>query len=412
MYRVILSIIMLAGLSFACELNRNPDQGVLEEMVLTSQSIELIGSDNLFGLELFQTILENDDSKNVMISPLSVALALGMTYNGAETTTEEAMKETLKLGGLTDEEINASYKSIIDQLVKLDPKVILNIANSIWYKLGYLVEADFIRVNRDYYYAEVNELDFARTDAVDIINGWIDTKTNGLIQDMLDQIPTDAVMYLINAIYFKGIWQYEFKKSDTHDADFYPAPGETIEVSMMQIEQDLDYYSHETFSAIELPYGDGEFSMVVMLPGEDKTTDDIVELMDSENWQEWMEGFHTTGIKLKLPRFKFGFKKLLNNDLTDMGMGIAFTRGLADFSGINPQKLLYISRVIHQTFIDVNEEGTEAAAATIVEMKENSSAGGGSPISFIVDRPFIFVVRENSSGALLFMGKVSDPSYK
>ena len=150
MYKVFISIILLACLTIACELNRDPKPGTLDEMELTSQSIELIESDNLFGLELFQTVLSNDDSKNVMISPLSVALALGMTYNGAEGLTEEAMKETLKLSGLTDDEINAAYKSIIDQLVKLDPKVILNIANSIWYKLGYPVEAGFIKVNQDY----------------------------------------------------------------------------------------------------------------------------------------------------------------------------------------------------------------------------------------------------------------------
>ena len=192
----------------------------------------------------------------------------------------------------------------------------------------------------------MNELDFGRPDAVDIINGWVNTKTNGLIPEVLDEIPGNVVMYLINAIYFKGTWKYEFKKGDTHDADFYPVPGETIEVSMMQMEQDLDYYSNETFSAVSLPYGDGEFSMVVMLPRDDKTTDDVVKLMTSENWQEWLEGFRTTGIKLKLPKFKYGFKKLLNDDLTDLGMGIAFTGG-ADFTGINPGGNLYISRVIH-----------------------------------------------------------------
>ena len=411
MYKTIISFILLACVSFACEFNRNDNDGVLEEMELTSASIELIESDNLFGLYLFRTVLEHDDSKNVMISPLSVALALGMTYNGAETTTEEAMKETLRLSGLTDEQINSSYKSIIDQLVKLDPKVILNIANSIWYKMGYQVEADFIEVNQDYYYAEVNEMDFGRSDAVDIINGWIETKTNGLITEMLDQIPGNVVMYLINAIYFKGIWQYEFKKSDTHEADFYPSPGETVKVSMMQMEQDLEYHRNETFSAVSLPYGDGEFSMMVMLPHQDKTTDDVIALMDAEHWAEWTGDFRTAGVNLQIPKFKFGFKKLLNQDLTDMGMGIAFG-GDADFSGINPARALYISRVIHQTFIDVNEEGTEAAAATIVEMRELSSNGGGSPISFIVDRPFIFVIKENSSGALLFMGKVTEPEYQ
>jgi serine protease inhibitor len=406
MYRTIISFILLAFLPFACELNRDPEPGVLEELELTSHSIELIESDNLFGLELFQTVLQNDDSKNVMISPLSVALALGMTYNGAEGTTEEAMRETLKLSGLTDDEINACYKSIIDQLVKLDPKVILNIANSIWYLLGYPVEAEFIKLNQDFYYAEVNEMDFSRSDAVDIINDWVNIKTNGLIPEVLDEIPGNVIMYLINAIYFKGTWKYEFKKSDTHEADFYLAPGESKKVSMMQMEQDLDYYSNETFSAVSLPYGDGEFSMMVMLPKEDKTTDDVVDLMNSENWQEWIEGFHETEVKVILPKFKYGFKKLLNDDLKDLGMGIAFS-GDADFTGINPAGALYISRVIHQTFIEVNEEGTEAAAVTVVEMRELSAGG----YQFTVDRPFIFVIRENSSGALLFMGKVSDPEY-
>lgn len=410
MKRILLISIILAFILSGQSCERVSDNTEPKTMDLSRKSLELIESDNNFGLEFFQKVFYGDTSDNIMVSPLSVALALGMTYNGADGITREAMKETLGLGGLSDEEINESYKSIIDQLVKLDPKVILNIANSIWYKLNFPVENEFIELNSQYYYAEVNELDFTLPDAKDIINGWVDEKTKGLIPEIIDYIPADAVMYLINAIYFKGVWKYEFDPEKTSERDFYPENGEAGIVDMMEMEEEILYTSNEIFDAVSLPYGDGLFNMFIMLPSAQKTTADIAAELNNDNWDTWINSLQTEKVVVKLPKFKFGFFRLLNDDLTGMGMGNPFDPDNADFSRINPDGDLFISRVLHKTYIDVNEEGTEAAAVTAVEMSE-TSAGPPVPVIryFIADHPFLFAIRENSSGTILFMGKVGKP---
>jgi serpin B len=379
-------------------------------MNLTKKSLELIESDNNFGLDFFQKVATENTTENIMVSPLSVALALGMTYNGSGGTTRDAMKETLKLGNMTDDEINASYKSIIDQLLKLDPKVILNIANSIWYKLNFPVQNEFIALNKEYYYAEVNELDFYAPGAKDIINGWVNNKTKGLIPAIIDEIPPEAVMYLINAIYFKGTWTYEFDPDDTKEQDFHTEGGMTEKVDMMQMEADVLYTGNDLFDAISLPYGDGQFNMFIMLPKTGKSTADIVAELNNDNWNTWLNSLGKQKVVVKLPKFKFEFFRLLNDDLTSMGMGIAFDPDSADFSGINPDRELYISRVLHKTFIEVNEEGTEAAAVTAVEIGE-TSYNPNERINFTADHPFLFAIHENSSGTILFMGRVNLPEW-
>lgn len=404
--------IIIAGIIIFLSCERLPDEQEPNKMNLTKKSLELIESDNESGLEFFRKVIKNDTSDNIMVSPLSVALALGMTYNGAEDSTKEAMKETLKLSDLTDDEINAAYKSIVDQLLKLDPKVILSITNSIWYRQNFTVLPEFIKVNQQYYDAEVNELDFNLPDAKDIINDWVDEKTKGLIPEIIDYIPAEAVMYLINAIYFKGLWKYEFDPEATGTQPFYLKNGNVEMVDMMEMENDLLYLSNDLFSAVKLPYGDGAFYMTILLPHSQFTPDNIVEELTNENWNIWMNSFGKQHVVVKLPRFKFEFFRMLNKDLTDMGMGIAFDQYNADFAGINPDEQLYISRVLHKTFIEVNEEGTEAAAVTAVEISL-TSANPDSPTAmfFVVDRPFIFTIEENSSGTILFMGKVNRPEY-
>ena len=405
--------IILTGIIVILTCDRLPDEQEPNKLNLTKKSLELIESDNEFGLEFFREVINNDTSDNIMVSPLSVALALGMTYNGADGSTKEAMKETLKLSGLSDEEINTAYKSIIDQLLKLDPKVVLSIANSIWYRLNFTVLPEFIDLNKIYYDAEVNELDFSLPDAKDIINEWVDEKTKGLIPEIIDYIPAEAVMYLINAIYFKGLWKYEFDPEATSEQPFYLTNDQTEVVDMMEMECDLMYMSNELFSAVKLPYGDGAFSMTILLPHSQYTPDNIVEELSNENWNTWMNSFSNEHVVVKLPKFKFKFFRLLNQDLKDMGMSIAFDPFNADFGGINPDEKLYISRVLHKTFIDVSEEGTEAAAVTAVEISFTSiDPSQPTATFFVVDRPFIFSIQENSSGTILFMGKVNRPKYE
>ncbi|MCK4990677.1 MAG: serpin family protein, partial [Bacteroidales bacterium] len=292
----------------------------------------------------------------------------------------------------------------------LDDQVEFSIANSIWYRLGFQVLSEFIQTNKDYFDAEVKEIDFNDPQTVEIINQWIEDKTNGKIKDMLDFIPVDAVMYLINAIYFNATWKYEFDKADTYEGDFNLADGAKHQAEYMRVSGNFAYTSNEDFTAVELPYGDSTFSMVVMLPSPEKEVSDLVAKLDVAQWDSWFEYSSFTGVQVDLPKFKYEFKKLLNDPLINLGLGVAFSEFEADFTRINPAGNLFISRVIHQTFIDVQEEGTEAAAATIVEVSL-TSAGGGGPIHFKADKPFLYLIKENSTGAIVFVGKVGKPEY-
>ena len=336
-----------------------------------------------------------------MISPLSVSYALGMTYNGAAGTTLQTFNNVLHFNDLTTEEVNESYKDLMDQLIHLDDQVEFSIANSIWYRLGFQVLSEFIQTNRDYFDAEVKEIDFADPQTVEIINQWIEDKTNGKIKDMLDFIPVDAVMYLINAIYFNAQWKYEFDKGDTYEGDFNLSDGSKHLADFMRVSGDFVYTSNEDFTAVELPYGDSTFSMVAILPSSGKTVSELVAQLNVDNWDFWFDNSFLTGVQVDLPKFKYEFKELLNDPLETLGLGVAFSPSEADFTGIHPDGNLFISRVIHQTFIDVQEEGTEAAAATIVEVSL-TSAGGGSPINFKADKPFLYLIKENSTDAVLF----------
>ncbi|MEN8228422.1 MAG: serpin family protein, partial [Bacteroidota bacterium] len=370
------------------------------------KAAEIIEADKAFGFELFREVYLQSEEDNIMISPLSVSYALGMTYNGAAGTTLDAFIDVLHFGDLTKDEVNESYKDLMDQMLNLDDKVEFSIANSIWYRLGFQVLAEFIQTNEDYFDAEVKEIDFSDPQTLEVINGWIESNTNGKIKDMLDFIPADAVMYLINAIYFNAPWKYEFVKADTYQGDFNLTDGTKHQADYMRVSGNFQYTSNEEFTAVDLPYGDSTFSMVVMLPSPGKELSELVASLDVGHWNSWFENSSYTEVQVDLPKFKYEFKKLLNKPLINLGLGVAFS-GEADFTRITPPGGIYISRVIHQTFIDVQEEGTEAAAATIVELRETSS----SPFNFKADRPFLYLIKENSTGAIIFIGKVGKPEY-
>jgi len=375
------------------------------------KSEEIIRADRAFGFELFREVYKLSEENNIMISPLSVSYALGMTYNGAAGTTLQAFNDILHFDGLTTEEVNKTYKDLMDQLVHLDDQVKFSLANSIWYRLGFDVLMEFIQTNKDYFDAAVKEIDFSDPHTVEVINQWIEDKTNGKIKDMLDYIPEEAVMYLINAVYFNATWKYEFEKEATCEGDFNLGDGTIHRTDFMHVSGDFVYTANEDFTSVELPYGDSTFSMVVVLPSPAKTVSDIVDSMNAANWDSWFGNSRLTGIQVELPKFKFGFKELLNDPLINLGLGVAFSCDDADFTRINPKGNLFISRVIHQSFIDVQEEGTEAAAATIVEVELTSTNGGGSLVYFKADRPFLFLIKENSTGAIVFIGKVGKPEY-
>ena len=401
-------IVILVCATWMSGCSSETDTGV-QDIRLTEKAAQLVNVNNQFGLDLYREIYSYEkEAQNLMVSPLSVALALAMTYNGAETTTRDAMENCLRLKGLTREEINLAYQSLVNELASLDPKVLLSIANSIYYRKDFQVEKDFVDLNKKFYNAEVSPLDFASPSAVDVINGWVNTKTKGKIPEILKEITPNQVMFLLNAIYFKGIWAKEFNKKSTADLPFYLLKGGSVTVPMMMRTDTLDYAVHELFSAIRLSYGSGNFNMFVMLPKSGKEVSDVVSQLNPENWADWMKLFRKTEtVEIRMPRFKFAYEIKLNDVLTNMGMGIAFTGG-ADFRGINRDGGLNIDYVKHKTFVEVNEEGTEAAAVTIVAIEKNMI--GPQKIMFTVDRPFFFVITEKSTGAILFMGTVKNPT--
>ncbi len=405
--KVIFLVIILSAFFSSCEKKENPSPQI-SDINLNQKEQSLVNSSNKFGFDLFNEINKTEEqNKNIFVSPLSVSFALAMTYNGADNETKTAMEQTLRLNNLTTEEINSSFKNIMNSLIGLDPKVIFNIANSIWYRDNFSVEQNFIDVNKNYYDAEVRALDFGASQSKDIINNWVADNTNNKIKKIIDEISPETVMILINAIYFKGNWKYKFDNSDTQSKRFYLADGTTKDVLMMQQEGNFNYQTNDLFKAVELPYGDEKFSMVVLLPNEGKTTDDIINELNDNNWNTWLNNFEKVDdIYITMPKFKFKYDKILNNVLKNMGMEIAFS-GSADFSKINAVENLFISKVIHKTYVDVNEEGTEAAAVTAV-LLDNCI---GESTVFNANKPFVFAIKEKSTNSILFIGKLVNPDY-
>ena len=398
--------VCVAALMLQCSnKSQDPEDPVRE---LTSAEKELVGSSNTFGFNLFKEIVEQEADGNIFISPLSVSIALGMTLNGANGDTRDSMAETLEFWGMSMEEINDSYKSLIELLSNLDEKVKFQIANSIWPRLGFPVEEEFIDVNETYFDAEIQALDFDDPQSVDIINDWVNNNTNGKIKKILEDIPPQIVMLLINAIYFKGDWTTKFDPENTHDAPFYLSDGTTTDCEMMEQQNTVRFLATEDFSAIELPYGDGDFSMVILLPNPGVELDAVIDRFSDENWNAWMASFYEADLTLMFPKFELEYEIKLNDVLKALGMGIAFDGYLADFTGINRDGNLYIDFVKHKTYVRVDEEGTEAAAVTVVGIGKTSV---GPTTTFIVDRPFAFVLRESHSGTLLFMGKIVEPVF-
>jgi len=376
---------------------------------LTLAEGQLIESDNAFGWKLFREIVAQDSNGNVFVSPLSVAMALGMTLNGADAETREAMESTLELSGLTIDEINKCYQHLLEVLERLDPEVRFQLANSIWYRLGFDFEQEFITLNKTYFSAEVTGLDFTDPTAPDAINAWADQNTNGKIKEIVDQISPDVVMYLINAIYFKGTWTYQFNEEDTKDDWFNLTDGSQTACKMMSLQSDFQYFGNSEFQMIDLPYGNGDFSMTILLPALGTDMDQFIAALNQSNWDRWRSSLSEKAIALDLPRFSLEYEITLNDALAALGMGIAFTAGEADFSGMSDCNCLWIGKVKHKTFVEVNEEGTEAAAVTSVSMVLSADSQP-QLITMSCDRPFLFVIQEHASNTILFLGKMVRPA--
>ncbi len=400
---------LLAMLFFGSSCEKEQNSASQPKVIkLSAEQFSLVDASNRFAFDLVRQVNKSEKSDvNLFISPMSVHMALGMAWNGAAGNTKTEMSQTLYFPSLTDEKLNVAYSNLINELLSADEKVEMKLANSIWYRNTFWVKKNFLDINKNYFKAEVTPLDFANPQAKDIINSWVAQKTNNRIKTIIDNINNDHVMFLINAIYFKGSWQNGFKTSETQNSTFYLMGGSTRQVMTMQNKSNYSLAVRPGYQVIELLYGRGNFSMLVFLPDQGKTPDQVIESLTSEQWNSIAtELAAPREIHLRFPRFGFSFEKQLKDMLMAMGMKDAFNELKANFSNITDQQI-FVSAVKHKSFVEVNEEGTEAAAATSVDFSVTSMP---LQTNFYVNRPFVFALKEKSTNALLFIGKVMDPS--
>lgn len=379
--------------------------------VLNSFDVSVVKKTNDFGFKLYKNLgLGNE---NMMISPMGISLAMEMVYNGAAGTTQTAMAEALNIQGIDVAQLNRNNQALIYLLTTADPKVTLSIANSIWMAEDFKFAETFVETVKNDYQATAKQLDFSDPKSAGMINKWVEEQTQGTIDQIVTPpLDPETIMFVINAIYFKGAWTSPFEEALTTDQPFNLADGQTVTVPTMYQSGSFAYLKTSDFQALQLPYGEDEqMAMVLFLPDQDSNLGELQQQLNQDNWSNWMALFETKAGSLMLPKFTMEYENSLNQGLTDLGMGIAFEPGKADFSGMSEEATLgnvYISDVKHKTFIQVDESGTEAAAATSVEVGVTSMPAYDFELHF--DRPFFFAIQDRETGAIIFMGAVADPS--
>lgn len=397
-----LIVILLSAASCSKDNTDNPKDPIKIDLPLKSSTV--IAQGNAFGIELFKQVATGSQD-NLMLSPLSASTALTMLMNGSEANTKTQLGQMLGYGSVNQTEVNAIYKSLVSQLLAADPSVELKLANAVFYDNPFQVKPTFITTMSTDFMAQTQALDFRSTNALKTINNWAADNTNGKIEKVLNQIDPNAVMFLMNALYFKGIWTNQFDKDQTKNASFLLANGESIQVPTMHGDIPYKSFNGETYVAIELAYGRQNFVMDIIMP-----TNSLVSFLpqfDAELWNEITNAFSSitnpSEAPLAMPRFKFSYEKVLNDQLKALGMTDAFDPSLANLSPISDEDI-FVSFVKQNTFVDVNEEGTEAAAVTTIGVELTSMPSG-----VVINKPFIFAIREQTTNTLLFMGQVNNP---
>lgn len=374
---------------------------------------ELAKADNGFGFKLLKQLVHDQPAQNIFISPYSASTVLQMVGNGAAGQTKKEMKQVLEMEHLSQAEVNAANKSVAQILNGLDTNVVLLSANNaIWYRPGIVVNPDFVACNREFFDATVGPLDFGDPHAIGVIDQWASDNTHGKISRIADRIidPRDTTLFLANAVYFNGKWAEPFKVRATRDLPFYLSDGSHKTIPMMTKTRTFSYMRGAGFQAVKLPYRDESLSMYVFLPEPGSGPEQILTSMSGEAWQRVINsGLNEEQGTLVLPKFKFDYTVPLEQPLEALGMKTAFDRSRADFSGIAPQRLC-ISAVLQKAFVEVKEEGTEAAAVTAIGVgAEAIEMPPPNSFEMIVDRPFWFLIKDNQTGIILFMGVLFDP---
>lgn len=407
MLRVIRTAVPVVFLLAACGDATGPgDAEPITELprALTVSERTVIQNGNAFGVQLLRHVVAGDRRPNIVLSPLSASMALGMILNGAQDSTFTAMRNTLGFSGMSQGQINDAYAGLITLLTELDPNVDFGVANSVWGNQEVTFQQAFLDAVRTAFQARVESRDFRDPATLDAINGWVSDNTQGLIESILDDLDPELVTLLINAIYFEGAWTTRFDPAKTQRADFRREDGSTVQVDMMHLDEGkLPMGYGPGYAAVELPYGGGAFSMVVVVSAEPIRR--FVDGLDAAGWQSIVDGLSERELDMvAIPRFKLAYDTYLNDPLKAMGMDVAFGPG-ADFGGMIPGgDNVCIDFVRQKTFIEVDEHGTKAAAVTAV---------GARPTSFngvVANEPFAFAIRERLSGTLVFVGIVGDPT--
>lgn len=365
----------------------------------------LISADNTFGLNLLNTLLASD-SGNVAISPTSLNMALQILYNGAADSTAQAMSQTLQLQSLSLATLNNDNAALEASLLNPDPDVQITLANSLWMHLTDTpVLPSFTQLNQTYYGAEIGDLSGAPAN----VNAWIANVTNGLITNILPQADyTDIVAVIANAIYFKGEWTVAFDPTLTAPAPFTLSDGTQVSCQMMHQTGSFSFYGGGNYGVLRIPYGQsGHLSMWIVMPGAGVNLNALVATITPAMFDTWDSGLQTINVQLGLPRFTTRYSASLPTPLTTLGMGIAFSQTQADFSALASRNT-YVSDVEHQTVVEVDESGTVAAGATTITVAP--TVAGLPPAQLLIDQPFFYAIRDDQSGALLFIGTMENPT--
>ena len=397
-----------APVSSTQQLTQQPSSPSAPSSAQKAVNLQLVRANTRFGLKLFQQLQAQTPEENIFVSPSSVSLVLAMLYNGASGSTQTAMAQALQLNGLDVTELNQANRDLRDGLASADPEVTLSIANSLWAREGVDFEANFLQSNQQFYQAQMSVLDFANPAAANQINGWVQENTQGKIAQIVDRLQPADVMYLINAIYFKGNWQTRFDPSQTVVQPFQLANGSSKSVPLMTRTGQFKYLETEEVQGVSLPYGNGRWSMYFLLPKPQHALSDLTQTLTPEQWESWMQEVQTRPGMIQIPRFEIEYETDLRQPLTGLGMGAAFDPNQADFSRLSSAST-YVSQAKHKTFVEVNEAGTEAAAVTSIGISV-TSIRPEEPFRFVVDRPFLCAIRDNQTGTILFLGAILDPA--
>lgn len=373
---------------------------------------QLAAANNAFAFKLLNQLAEEQPGANIFVSPYSAATALQMAANGAAGQTKTEMQQVLETSALSADALNQASKAAADLLNPKDTNVILTTANALWYGQTARLKPDFLAANRKFFAATIKPLDFANVPAAEAeINQWASDQThgriNGIANGMIDPGRTDLV--LANAIYFKGKWLDPFDKKLTRERPFHPAAGAAKNLPMMELSKNFTYRKGTDYQAVRLPYLGGDLAMYVFLPDAGSSPAKLLQILDGDKWRRvTVPGFSTHEGLVVLPKFKLENKLALNRPLEALGMKRAFNQTQADFSGMFSDPHC-ISAVVQKAFVEVGEEGTEAAAVTVIAMAPSAfMPNRPEPFEMIVDRPFLFAIVDARSEMILFMGVVNE----